>query len=314
MPSKNAPDPSASAWLTIGAFDGVHRGHQAIIRDLAAGAHGEERKAVVVTFFPHPAEVLGGVEAPYYLTTLEERESLLKGLGVDEVAVYTFNEQFAKKKAADFIKELYGQHPFKRILIGYDFRFGSGREGDIQLLKKLGIQHGFNVQPVEPFLIDGQIVSSSLIRQAILNRQLEVAGRYLGRWYSISGQVVHGDGRGHLIGIPTANVAAWQKQLMPPDGVYAARVKLGSLIFPAVLSIGSRPTFYFPPINRTLEVYILDFHQDIYGKNLKVEFIDFLRKEIKFQSAKELIEQIQKDIHTSREVLAHAPQTPDLPA
>jgi riboflavin kinase / FMN adenylyltransferase len=312
MSAEKAPDSNLSAWLTIGAFDGVHRGHQAVIHDLVAGAHGDKVNAVVITFFPHPAEVLGGIEAPYYLTTLDEREILFKELGVDEVVTFTFNENFAKKTARDFIAELHQQHTFHHMLIGHDFRFGAGRQGDINLLIELGKQYGFNVQSVPPFRIDGQIVSSSFIRQAILNRQMDMAARFLGRWYLVSGAVVHGDGRGHLMGIPTANVAAWQKQLLPPNGVYAARVEVDGTRLAAVLSIGNRPTFYFPPINTTLEVHILDFHQDIYGKVLQVEFIEFLRKELKFESADELMGQIQKDIQKTREVLANAPQTPDL--
>lgn len=314
MTAQNAPNHTIDNWLTIGAFDGVHRGHQQIIRKLVNGAHAAGGKAVVVTFFPHPAELLNGVNGPFYLTTPEERETLIMAMGVDEVMTIPFTPGFAQKKAVDFIHDLHHQRPFVRLLVGPDFHFGSRQEGDISLLIKLGNELGFKLETLPPFLVDGQVVSSSHIRQEVLKRQMVKAARLLGRWYRVSGEVVHGDGRGKHIGIPTANVSAWQKRLMPPSGVYAARVAIGQSKFPAVLNIGNRPTFYFPPAEQTVEVHILDFQEDIYGKNIQVEFIDFLRAEKKFESATELTEQIYRDIQQTREVLAHAPQTPDLSA
>ena len=314
MSGKTSAAPTNPAWLTIGTFDGVHLGHQAIINSLVEGAHAEKRPAVVVTFFPHPAEVLRGLNGPYYLSTPQERESLIKALGVDEVITLNFTAEFAKKSAREFIQNLIAQTPFTCILVGYDFHFGAKREGNISVLQKLGQEFGFAVQAFEPQSIHGQVISSSAIRELILSHKVREAAELLGRWYSVSGEVVHGDGRGKHIGVATANVAAWQRRLMPASGVYAARVEVDNQSYAAVLNIGSRPTFYFPPAEQTIEVHILDFHEDIYGKTIKVNFIDFIRLEKRFNSAEELMDQIRKDIQATREVLAHDPQTTDLSA
>jgi len=314
MPEKAPAIHAEPAWLTIGTFDGVHLGHQAIITKLVHGAHARNKPAMVVTFFPHPVEILQGLNGPYYLSTPQERENLIKALGVDEVITLDFTLEFAKKTARTFIENLHAQSPFACILVGYDFRFGVNREGGISILRNLGQEFGFEVQTISPQSIHGQVISSSAIRQLILSHKVDQAAELLGRWYSVSGEVVHGDGRGKHIGVPTANVAAWPRRLMPATGVYAARVDVDSVSYPAVLNIGSRPTFYFPPAEQTVEVHILDFHEDIYGKIIKVNFIDFLRLEKRFHSGEELMDQIRKDIQKTCEVLAHAPQTPNLPA
>ncbi len=314
MSEKASDLPAKTTWVTIGTFDGVHLGHQAIINSLVRGAHTQNKLAVVATFFPHPAEILRGIDGPYYLNTLQERESLVKKLGADEIITLHFNAEFAKKTARAFIKDLYAQTPFSVILVGYDFHFGAKREGDISILRDLGKEFGFEVRTISPKMINDQVISSSVIRQLILKHEVRQAAQLLGRWYSVSGEVVHGDGRGKHIGVPTANVAIWPRRLMPASGVYAARVEVDGRSLPAVLNIGNRPTFYFPPAEQTVEVHMLDFHEDIYGKTIKVNFIDFLRLEKRFNSAEELMVQIRKDIRSAREVLVHAPQTPDLPA
>ena len=314
MTAQNAPNDTADTWLTIGAFDGVHRGHQQVIYRLVNGAHAAGGKAVVVTFFPHPAELLKGVNGPYYLTTPEEQRAFIRVMGVDEVVTIPFTPEFAQKNANVFIHELHHQQPFVRLLVGPDFHFGAGQRGDAALLADLGSKLEFKLETLPPFLVDGQVVSSSRIRQEVLKRRMDNVARLLGRWYTISGEVVHGDGRGKHIGIPTANVSAWQKRLIPSSGVYAARVEMEHKKLQAVLNIGNRPTFYFPPAEQTVEVHILDFQEDIYGKTIQVEFIEFLRAEKRFKSAAELTTQIHRDINKTREVLAHAPQTPDLSA
>lgn len=314
MTAQNAPHHTTGNWLTIGAFDGVHRGHQQIIRKLVSEAHAAGGKAVVVTFFPHPAELLNGVNGPFYLTTPEEQENLIRQLGVDEVITIPFTSEFAQKNANDFIYDLHRQQPFAGLLVGPDFHFGIAQQGDTALLASLGSELGFKLETMPPFFVDGQVVSSSRIRQEVLKRQMSKVAQLLGRWYAVSGEVVHGDGRGKHIGIPTANVSAWQKRLMPPSGVYAARVDMEGKKHDAVLNIGNRPTFYFPPVEQTLEVHILNFKEDIYEKIIQVEFIEFLRAEKRYESAAELTEQIHRDIQQTREVLAHAPQTPDLSA
>jgi riboflavin kinase/FMN adenylyltransferase len=314
MSEKASDLPVKTTWITIGTFDGVHLGHLAIINSLVRGAHTQKKLAVVATFFPHPAEILRGIDGPYYLNTLQERERLIKELGVDEIVTLNFTAEFAKKTARAFIKDMYTQTPFSVILVGYDFHFGAKREGDISILRDLGKEFGFEVRTISPKMTHDQVISSSAIRQLILKHEVRQAAEFLGHWYSVSGEVVHGDGRGKHIGVPTANVAVWPRRLMPASGVYASRVEVDDRSFPAVLNIGNRPTFYFPPAEQTVEAHLLDFHEDLYQKTIKVNFIDFLRLEKRFNSAEELMVQIQKDIQSAREVLAHAPKTPDLPA
>ena len=305
---------SHSAWITIGTFDGVHRGHQAILGQLIQRAQTAGVPAMVITFHPHPAEVLRNLNEPYYLCSLEERKNLLEGTGIDQVLVLPFTLEFSRQSARQFILALRDQVHFSGILVGHDFHFGAGREGDMSTLQALGAELGFSVETFPAQTIDGEVISSSAIRQLLRLGQVQQAAQLLGRWYAINGEVVHGDGRGRHIGIPTANLAVWSKQLLPAIGVYAARVELEGVEYPAVLSIGKRPTFYSSLAEQTLEVHILDFHQDLYGKMMQVKFIDYLRDELRFGSAGELTEQIQKDILLTREVLAHAPQTPNLPA
>ena len=315
MPTpENIANSSSTAWITIGTFDGVHRGHQAILKQLIQNAHASSVPAVVVTFHPHPAEVLGNLNEPYYLCPLEERENLLKKMGIDQVLVLPFTLEFSRQSARQFILSLREQVYFSGILVGPDFHFGAGREGNISTLQALGDELNFSVETFPPQTLANEVISSSAIRQLLRQGQVRQAAQLLGRWYTVVGEVVHGDGRGRHIGIPTANVDVWSKQLLPAIGVYAARVVVEGMELPAALSIGKRPTFYSSLAEQTLEVHILDFHQDLYGKIIQVKFIDHLRPEIRYATAAELTEQIQKDIKHTREVLDHAPQTPDLPA
>jgi riboflavin kinase/FMN adenylyltransferase len=313
MPDTELNDPNRPpAWITIGTFDGVHLGHQAIIRKLVHGAHMRNERAVVVTFYPHPAEILRNITGPYYLTTPDERETLLKKLNVDEVITYAFNRGMAEESAHNFILNLRQKVNFSCLLVGYDFRLGSGRAGDITTLRELGREFNFEVETISPQSVNGYVISSSAIRQLITNAEMRKTVEMLGRWFSVTGEVVHGDGRGVHIGIPTANVAIWPRLLLPPSGVYAATVELENKSFQAVLNIGQRPTFYIPPAEMTFEVHILDFDQVLYGKVIKVNLIEFLRPETRFRSAEALMEQIKTDIQQTREVLTHAPQTPGL--
>jgi len=299
-------------WITIGTFDGVHLGHRELIRQLVSGAHCVGKRAIVITFFPHPSEILGGENGPLYLTIPSERECLLKHLGVDIVITQDFNSELAHKTAGEFINIIYQKTPFRNLIIGHDFRFGLNRTGDLKLLQKLGKELGFNIKVVQPFRIDDKIVSSSLIRCLLKQGNVQMAADMLGRHYVIEGSVIHGDGRGKHIGIPTANISVWPKQFLPKIGVYSVRVSLEEYNYPAVLSIGMRPTFYQSSSEQTIEAHILDFHRDIYGKTLKVEFIQFLREEKRYESAEQLIQQIQRDIQQTREVFKHATTTTNL--
>jgi len=295
-----------NSWVTIGSFDGVHRGHQMLVQDLVREAHSAGCQAVVVTFFPHPSVVLRGASGPFYLTSPEERAKLLEELGVDQVLTLRFTRELADTPAEDFIALLQRQLGMRQLWVGFNFALGRGREGDIPLLQRLGDLHDFDLHIVQPIEIDGEIVSSSLIRSLLNRGEVARAADFLGRRYVVEGEIVHGDGRGRTIGIPTANFSVWPERVLPAGGVYA-----GWVHFPqgerraAVANIGVRPTFENQPPVPRLEALVLDFDQDLYGQTLSFEFVQHLRGEQRFSSVEALIEQIQKDVQTSRGVLAH---------
>ena len=294
-----------ASWVTIGSFDGVHLGHQAIIRQMVAGAHSSGACAVVVTFYPHPALVLRGIQAPYYLTTPEEKSELLEQLGVDIQITMHFDRHLASLTAEEFMQKLHDHLGVTQLWVGEDFALGHNRQGTVPVLKEIGGWMGYIVKTIDPILIDGQIVSSSLIRSLISQGKIAQANRLLGRRYSISGEVVHGDGRGHGLGIPTANLELKPNMLVPTNGVYATWSWLEGKRYASVTSIGLRPTFEdTPPVPRA-EPHLLDFHQNIYGKLLKLDFIDFIRPEERFSSINLLLAQIEQDILKTREILAH---------
>lgn len=302
------------AWLTIGAFDGVHRGHQAIINQLVEGAHQASAPALVVTFFPHPAKVLGGIEGPFYLSTPEEKERYMAGLGVFSLLTLEFTRSLSRLSAYDFMKLLHDRLRFQCLLIGYDFHLGRDREGDFQRLSEIGAELGYCVRPVEPLQADEEPISSSRIRHLLSTGALDEANHLLGRWYEAGGKIVHGDGRGRHIGLPTANIAIWPEKMLPQTGIYATWSKIGERFVPGVVNIGSRPTFYAQPVEETIEVHLLDFDEDIYGQTLRLFFVKRIRDEEKFDSVEALMEQIRMDIAISREVLAHAPTEKNLSA
>ena len=294
------------AWVTIGSFDGVHIGHQQIIKTLTEGAKSENSASVIVTFFPHPAKVLRPFPDPFYLSTPEEKDAILTKLGLTSVLTINFSRRLASLTAFEFMSILHNQLQFSCLLIGHDFRLGANREGDLQKLREIGEQLGYCVRAIEPLQSTSQVVSSSLIRKLISDGEITTANAMLGQEYTVSGEIVHGDGRGRHIGIPTANIEPWKEKLIPKTGVYAALAQLEDRRHKAVVNIGRRPTFYDQPVLQTIEVHLLDFDKDIYGSYLSLSFIERIRDEVKFNSADELMVQIRKDIMDSREVLEHA--------
>jgi riboflavin kinase/FMN adenylyltransferase len=290
-------------WLTIGSFDGVHIGHQALLRKLIEGAHQQQASAVVMTFHPHPAVVLRGRNDPFYLTGQDEKRALLESLGVDGCISIEFNLTVASYTAEYFLHLVYSQMRLERLMVGQGFALGRGRTGDTVMLDKLGRTLGYIVDVIPPVMLDSLIVSSSQIRQFIEQSNLANAQRFLGRPYSVSGIISHGDGRGRGLGFPTANIATSKLRLLPGNGVYACRVKLGEQDFRAVANIGVRPTFEPTGTTPHLEVHLLDFDRDIYGELITIEFEVFLRGEQKFPSVAALVEQIRLDIARTREVL-----------
>jgi len=252
--------------------------------------------------------------APFYLSQPDEKDALLHALGVDSVLTLRFDRKLAATNAQDFIRLLHDQLRFSCLLIGYDFRLGAGRQGDFDLLTRIGAEIGYAVHAFEPQLHQGRVVSSSEIRDLIQQGHVHQAAQMLARPYSLTGTVVHGDGRGRHIGLPTANLRVWQQKLLPQSGVYAAFAALGGQRFPSVINIGSRPTFYRQPGHSTIEAHLLDFNREIYTQHLRLDFIQRIRAEKKFDSAQDLMVQINQDIQLSREVLAHEPDPTNLPA
>lgn len=290
------------SWLTIGVFDGVHRGHQEIIRQLTAGAHRNGAPAVLLTFNPHPANILTGREIPC-LTTPEERAEILFGLGVDEVITLPFTRSLAGRSAEDFMAELKTRLGLRKLLIGYDFALGKGRAGNFQRLSEIGRELDYDVQAVEAVRLSDEVISSSLIRQTIADGAVSLATVKLGRYYSVQGPVIPGDGRGRTIGIHTANVETPAQKALPANGVYATWAFVQGQKHPSVTNVGLRPTFTGGQALPRVEAHLLDYSGDLYGKTLKLEFVERLRGEQKFPSIEVLIAQIRSDIQQAREIL-----------
>ncbi len=288
--------------VTIGSFDGVHRGHQALIKQLRTAALHARRAAVVVTFFPHPSVVLGRGQ-PFYLTAPEEKLVQLNQTGVDLLIELPFTRETAQVRAAEFIDQLLRHVRMRELWIGHDFALGYQREGDADFLTHLGQARGFSVHAVDPLTNDGEIISSSNIRAALRAGDVAHAAKLLGRPFRLSGKVVPGDGRGKTIGVPTANLDVWQDHAIPANGVYACRAWVGHIPYRAAVNIGTRPTVT-DETRRTTEAHLLDFDKDLYGLNIALDFIGRLRGEQKFANVQELVAQIKSDVETTRNLLS----------
>lgn len=288
--------------LTAGTFDGLHLGHQMVIKEAMTRSRLRHGTAGLLTFDPHPREVLTPHAAPNLLTNTDKKLELMESLGVDVVFVLTFNRSLAAMSAQDFVKTiLVDKLAVKELILGYDYRFGKEKEGDRLLLLQMGEEYGFTVDQLEPLCMDGVPISSTLIRELVLSGQLDEAARYLGRRYSVTGQVIKGDGRGRKLGFPTANIQPFHKAL-PPRGIYAVYVKDGRESRAGALNLGVRPTFY-DSAEELMEVHLLDFEGDLYGKKLEVFFVKKLRDEVKFSSIDALKEQTSRDVELTREYL-----------
>jgi riboflavin kinase/FMN adenylyltransferase len=292
------------SWVTIGTFDGVHLGHQSIIQNLTGGAHRTGIPAVVVTFFPHPAVILRKREDPFYLTTPDERAALLGALGADIVITYPFTAEVAALSAYDFMARLKAHTGLSHLSVGYDFAMGRGREGNAARLREIGVELGYTLEETGQVLLDGEVVSSSVIRRMLMAGDIDQVNRFLGRPFQITGQVVRGDGRGRGIGIPTANLDVWAARAIPAAGVYVCRAQVNGAMCGAVANIGVRPTFEDQPVPARVEAHLLDFDADLYHQDLPLQFIARLRDERRFANVQALVEQIHTDIAAARGVLA----------
>ena len=293
--------------ITIGVFDGVHNGHRYLIKRLVETAHADDLLAVVLTFFPHPDQVVQGIQGRYYLTTAEQRADYLLSLGVDYVITHPFDENVRRMRAARFVDQLVTHLRPKKLWVGANFALGFKREGNVEFLTQQGINRGFSVHAIELLQAENTqaTITSTLIREALFRGEVEQARDWLGRAYQISGEVVHGQKRGRTIGFPTANIDVWEQQVIPANGVYAGWACLGPERLMAVTNIGVRPTFNNSDV--TIEAHLLDFERDIYGETLTVSFETYLRPEVKFDNLQALIDQIHADVGKGREYLLELP-------
>ena len=307
---EHASAPSGGSAVTIGAYDGVHLGHRHVLGILASHADEHGLATVVVTFDRHPATVVRPDSAPLLLTDLEQKLELLAEAGVDTTLVVPFDEARANETAEDFVTEvLVGALAARVVVVGSDFHFGHGRKGNVALLTEMGRRHGFDTVGVA--LEDdsaGEVVSSTRIRHLVADGDVRGAARLLGRYHEIRGTVARGDGRGGSeLGYPTANVTVAPGIAVPGDGIYACFVELpGGGRRPAAVSFGRRPTFYDDgaPV---LEAFVLDFADDLYGRPVRVSFVERIREQRRFDSAKALAAEMARDVEAARALLAAEP-------
>jgi len=305
------PTPARGTVVTIGAFDGVHRGHRAVFATLRSHAERLGCETAVVTFDPHPATVVRPESAPKLLTSLEQRLELIAEAGVDQTVVIHFDEERSREPAADFVHEVLRDClQAKAVVVGENFHFGRDREGTIDLLRKLGADLGFEVHPL-PLVPrhDGvaEAVSSTAIRRALDGGDVALAARLLGRPFELRGTVVHGDGRGRRLGYPTANLAVAEDRRIPADAVYAGWYVLpDGTVRPAAISIGRRPTFAEHASTSVVEAHLLDFDGDLYGQEARLRFVALVRSQQKFDSPEALVDQLRHDVVVVRDLLADA--------
>lgn len=290
--------------LTIGAFDGVHRGHQALISTVVGRARASGRLSAVLTFHPHPVMVLAPDRAPRYLTTPGEKAALLERNGVDILVLHPFNREVASTPAETFMAMISRTLNLRELWVGPDFALGRNREGNVARLGELGRQFGYGVHVVQPVQDGEQVISSSRIRSLLYEGRVAEAAELLGRYPSVSGEVVTGARRGHDLGYPTANLEVRPERAVPADGIYAVLAVLGGERYPAVANVGVRPTF--DNGERLVETYIFDFDENIYGCDLVVEFVARLRDELRFASVADLVAQMGRDSDEARRILAAA--------
>jgi riboflavin kinase/FMN adenylyltransferase len=290
------------SWLTIGVFDGVHRGHQEILQRLTDGARANGIPSVVLTFDPHPASVLGRGEIGL-LTLPDERAELLESMNVDVAITERFTKELSAVTAFDFMSRLRHNLGLKHLLIGYDFALGKGREGNAPRLTEIGRELGYSVEVV-PALSDASgVISSTEIRKLVSVGNVSEAAQLMGHPFSLRGPVIRGDGRGKQIGVPTANIDYPRQKIAPARGIYAGWANVDDEKYIAAISVGVNPTFTPEKQSSSVEAYILDFNQEIYGKKLNIEFVARLRDEFKFNSVEALVDQIWKDVEETRRIL-----------
>jgi riboflavin kinase/FMN adenylyltransferase len=284
--------------VTLGIFDGVHRGHRSLLDRLVSRAKEVAGESVVITFLPHPRLVLDKNPGELsFLTTMEEKTVLLENAKIDHLIIIEFNKKFSRISACDFIKKvLVEKIGTQHLVIGYNHHFGKKGEGDFNTIKRCAESLDFSIEQVQGFQTEEGAVSSSSIREALLKGRIDEANRWLGYFYSVSGTIIEGRQIGRSIGFPTANIKPdYKYKLIPGNGVYAVEVSVDGLVYPGMLSIGSNPTVNEDTRKRSIEVHILNFYEDIYGKFISVRFRKRLRDEKKFENTSQLSEQMNLD-------------------
>lgn len=288
--------------LTIGSYDGIHRGHKQIIAELKRTAQNHNAASALITFYPRPKIVLGAPQnSADYLTTLDEKLLIFNNLGLDIVAILPFTTALAQTPARDFVQQIINTLNPLAFWVGPDFKFGKNRQGDIPYLEMLGREFDFSVRMVDLQLAGNEAISSTRIRNALTSGHIREVTRLLGDYPFLLGNVVKGAQRGRTIGFPTANIAVDKEKLLPLNGVYAVRIHIDGKIHPAVANIGVRPTFNGD--SPTIEVHIFDFEQDIYGDTVRVDLVEFIRPEQKFDSLEALVSQISLDAQQAKSIL-----------
>lgn len=304
--------PYRESFITIGNFDGVHLGHQAIITRMIQEAKGNKHPVLVVTFYPNPYVFFNQVAASgedqqvgYYLSGPGEKEQFLLDLGIDRVITFRFNQQFASLSAEAFVSELKNKLDLGVLVVGEDFALGKNRQGTIPVLKDLGQQYSFSVKTISQITVSDTEISSTLIRRLLDEGAVSKAAEHLGRAYQITGVVTHGSDRGGRIGLPTANLSFWPQKKLPAVGVYATLVYLHEKVYQGITNIGYRPTFENQD-QVSIETHILDFDGNIYGEKMSLAFIEKLRDEKKFSGVDAFLAQIERDKAQARRIFQYA--------
>ena len=294
--------PRGQTLLTIGVFDGVHAGHRHLLSRLQQWAAERNLLSGVVTFSPHPQSVLHPHSQLPWLSSLEDRVRAFQELGVNIVAVLTFTPEVAQLSAREFISLVKKHLKMRGIMVGPDFALGRGGEGDIKLLRALGREMKFSVEVIPPYTINGEVVSSTLIRRALVQGDMVKVERLMGRYFHLGGKVITSDKRGRVLGFPTANLDIKPQQALPSNGIYATIAHVDGKQFPSATNIGIRPTF--AEGEKTVETHLLNYEGDLYGKDIRLEFVQRLRDEQRFPSSAELKIQIEKDVRQVEAILA----------
>ncbi|MFQ5860228.1 MAG: bifunctional riboflavin kinase/FAD synthetase [Dehalococcoidia bacterium] len=296
--------PPRETVLTIGVFDGVHLGHQKLLRQVQEVAARLGHLSCVLTFANHPRPIISPQLRVPLITTLQQRQELLKAQGLDLVLTVPFTWELSLLPARSFVSLLMEQLKMRTLVVGPDFALGHQRQGNVTTLRRLGQEMGFSLQEVEPLKLSSEVVSSSAIRQAIAQGDLERVARMLGRSFTLRGRVIPGVSRGQDLGFPTANLQMDPQQTLPRDGIYATWAHVGGQRWMAATNIGVRPTFSAGG-ERLVEAFILDFDGDLYRQELDLEFVRRLRDELPFPSPRELVEQMHRDVEQARAILSH---------